>query len=77
MKKTVAGLHKVMTSLPLRDPEEGRSIDIFEATRGEALHQDVSKDPDVHQGNTGGRLTDMTTFVPGEVDPMIINWRIS
>ena len=59
-----------MTSLPLRDPEEGRSIYSFKATRGEALLQNVSKHQYIQKGNTsagivGGQLTATTTFVPG------------
>ena len=68
LKRIKTGLHKI--SLPLGDPEEGRSIHSPKATQGEALSQDMFKDLDLHHGNTGvsidgERLTAMTTFVPG------------
>ena len=68
LKRIKTGLHKI--SLPLGDPEEGRSIHSPKATQGEALSQDMFKDLDLHHGNTGvsidgERLTATTTFVPG------------
>ena len=80
VKKTPAGLQKVMTSLRPRNPGEGRSVNTIWETREETLLPGIIRD--LHQGNTGagtvgGRLIVTTNFAPVTVGPTILRWKAS